>query len=173
MIPQLPLREAVAGEAVDDAERVTEVVIEARTDNSGWQGVPHVADALSHLIPGVGNLPRVRTSFQVDENGDETRPGEAAQEVQMGRLLQLALEPLSHLLHRLFGRCPRPGRLNDHGLDGEGGILVSTKPEIRQAPGDHGNDHDIDDKRAMPEGPVGEIEPGHGSAPSTRTFWPG
>ena len=56
IVAQLAMREAVRGEAVDDAERVAEVVVEARPDDAGRQRVADVADALADVIPDVGNL---------------------------------------------------------------------------------------------------------------------
>ena len=56
IIAKLAMSEAVRGEAVDDAEGVAELVIEARSDDAGRQGVPHVTDALADVVPDVRNL---------------------------------------------------------------------------------------------------------------------
>jgi hypothetical protein len=50
------VRETVGGEAVDDAEGVAELVVEAGPDDAGRQGVADVADALADVIPDVGDL---------------------------------------------------------------------------------------------------------------------
>ena len=47
-IAELAMGKAVACEAVDDAERVAEVVVQSRSDNSGRQGVADVTDALAN-----------------------------------------------------------------------------------------------------------------------------
>ena len=56
IVAQLAMREAVGGEAVDDPEGVAEIVVEARPDDAGRQGVADVADALAHVIPDVRHL---------------------------------------------------------------------------------------------------------------------
>ena len=53
IVAQFAMGEAVRGEAVDDAEGVAEIVVEARADNAGRQGVPDVADALADVIPDI------------------------------------------------------------------------------------------------------------------------
>ncbi|MEY9459590.1 hypothetical protein ABH973_000003 [Bradyrhizobium ottawaense] len=129
-VTQLALRKAVAGEAVDDAKGVAEIVVEERPDDTGRQRMANVADRLPYVVPGIGDIPRIGASLEVHEDGREARPGEAAQEIQMRGLLQLALEALRQLLHRLVGRRPWPDGMNDHGPDREGGILVPAQPEI-------------------------------------------
>ena len=87
----------------------------------------------------------------------------------MRRLLQLALEPLGDLLQRLLDGRARPCRLHDHGLDDEGRVLGAAEPEIGREPGQHRDDHQIDDDRAVLERPFGKIEAHHGLLPSRRT----
>ena len=152
------MREAVAREAVDDAERVAEIVVEAGPDDAGRKGMADVADVLANLIPDVRHLLRGRAALQIDEDRRNAGTREAAQKVEMRRFLQLALEPLGDLLQRLFDGCARPSRLHDHGLDDEGRIFAAAKPKIGQDAGDDGDDHDVDDERAVFERPFGEIE---------------
>ena len=56
IVAKLAVGESVRGEAVDDPEGVAELVVEARPDDARRQGMPHVADALSHVIPDVRHL---------------------------------------------------------------------------------------------------------------------
>ena len=53
IVAKLAMGEAVGGEAVDDAERVAEIVVEARADDAGRQRVADIADALADVIPDV------------------------------------------------------------------------------------------------------------------------
>ena len=69
VVAELAMREAVRGEAVDDAERIAELVVEAGPDDAGRQGVAHVADALANVIPDVRHLGGRRAPLQVDEYG--------------------------------------------------------------------------------------------------------
>ena len=130
--------EAVGGEAVDDAEGVAEIVVEARPDDAGRQRVADVADALADVIPDVGNFSGGRAALQVDEDRRDAGAREAAQEVELRRLLQLALEPLGDLLERVLDGRARPGGLHHHRLDDEGRVFAAAEPEIgarrRRAP---------------------------------------
>ena len=83
VVAQLAMREAVGGEAVDDPERVAELVVEERSHHAGRQGVAHVGDALAHVVPGVVDLPGRRRAFQVDEDRRDAGLGEAAQEIEV------------------------------------------------------------------------------------------
>ena len=75
--------------------------------------------------------------------------GEAAQEIEMRGLLQLALEPLGDLLQRVLDGRAGPRRLHHHGLDDEGRVLVAAEPEIGEDAGGHRDDHEVDDERAI------------------------
>src|SRR5215472_8002390 len=128
MIPKLAVGEPVSSETVDDPVGIAELVVKERPNNAGRQGVSHVADTLPHVVPDIGNLLPSRRLFQVDENGRDSGPGEAADKIQVGRFLKCALESLGDLLKSVVHGSPRPGGLNDHGLDDESGILVAAKP---------------------------------------------
>ena len=166
------MAEAVGGEAVDQAERVAEVVVEAGTDHAGRQRAADVADVLAHLVPDVRHLRRRRRALEIDEDRRQAGRRIAAQEIEPARLLQLALEPLGDLLQRVVERGARPRRLHDHGPEGEGRILVAAEAEVRRQPGERHRDHQEDDEGAMLQRPIGEIER-HEGAPRSRTFWPG
>ena len=170
-ITQFAMRETVARKAVDDPERIAEIVVEAGPNNSCRKRVADISDILANLIPGVSNLLCVRAALQVDKDRRNAGTREAAQKIQVRRFLQFALKPLGYLLERLFDGRSRPGCLYDHGLDDEGRIFAAAKSEIGQDAGDDGNDHDVGDERAVFERPFGEID--HGSDPSRRIFWPG
>ena len=129
IVAQLAMREAVGGEAVDDAEGIAELVVEARSDDAGRQGVADVADALADVIPDVRHFPGGGAALQIDEDRRDAGAREAAQVVELRRFLQLALEPLGHLLERVLDGRARPGGLHHHRLDDEGGILVAAEPQ--------------------------------------------
>ena len=171
MVAQFAMREAIARKAIDNSERIAEIVVEAGPDNSCRQCAADVPDILADLIPGVRNFLCACAALEVYK--DRRNPGtrEAAQKIQMRGFLQFAFEPLGYLLERLFNGRSGPGRLNDHGLDDEGRILAAAELEIGPRTRNDGNDHDIGDERAAPERPFGKID--HGSDPSRRIFWPG
>ena len=73
IVAQLAMREAVGREAVDDAEGVAELVVEAGPDDAGRQRVAHVADALAHVIPDVGHLVGGGAALQIDEDRRDAR----------------------------------------------------------------------------------------------------
>ena len=63
MVAQFAMRETVARKAIDDPERVAEIVVEAGPDNACRKGVADIADILANLIPGVGDLLCVRAAL--------------------------------------------------------------------------------------------------------------
>ena len=110
--------------------------------------------------------------LEIDE--DRRQPGRriAAQEIQPARLLQLALDPLGHLLQRVVERRARPRRLHDHGPEGEGRILIAAEPEDtttapRASPRSSGKT--VKDRCLRAHS---ERLSAHGEAPRRRTFWP-
>ena len=82
IVAQLAVGEAVGGEAVDQAEGVAEIVVEAGSDHAGGQRAADVADVLAHLIPDVRHFGGPRRAFQIDEDRRQARGGVAAQEVE-------------------------------------------------------------------------------------------
>src|SRR5215475_5633882 len=92
------MREALRDKAIDDAECIAELVVEAGSDHACRQGVPNIADALADMIPDVGNLSSPGVALQVDKDCRDAGAREAAQEVEFRCFLQLAFEPLGHLL---------------------------------------------------------------------------
>src|SRR6266850_2284804 len=154
-------------------ENSTKILSSCAPNNSCRKRVADITDILANLIPGVRNFLCARAALQVDKDCRNAGAREAAQKIQVRCFLQFALEPLGYLLERLFNGRAGPGCLNHHGLDDEGRILAAAKSEIGQNTGDDGYDHDIGDERAVLERPFGKIEPGHGSDPSRRIFWPG
>ena len=158
VVPQLPVREPVRGEAVDDAVGVAELVVEAGADDSLRQRVADVADLLAHLVPDVRHLRRGRRILQVDEDRGLARGRVALQVVQARRLLQLALEAVGDLLERVADRGARPCGLHHHGLDGEVRILAAPEPEVGPDARDHDDQHEIGHERTVPDRPFGEVE---------------
>ena len=138
VVAQLAMGEAVRREAVDDAEGVAELVVEARADDALRQGVPDVADVLADLVPDVRDLALPwRSPFRLTKIVVDAGARVAAQIVEVRRLLQLALEPLGDLLERVLDGGARPCRLHHHGLDDEGRVFVAAEPEDRTTtPGD-------------------------------------
>ena len=105
-IAQLAMGEAVGGEAVDDAEDVAELVVEAGADDAARQRGPDVADLLAHVVPAVRHLVRRRVAAQIDEDRGDAGTGVAGQEVEARHLLELALDAA----RSPAGRCPRAWR---------------------------------------------------------------
>ena len=98
IVAKLPMREPVGREAVDSAEGIAKIVVETRADSACGQSVADITDALAHVIPDVRHFPCGRLSLQVDEDCRDAGACKAAQKVEPRCLLQLALEPLGHLL---------------------------------------------------------------------------
>ena len=115
----------------------------------------NIADALANLIPDVRNVVRSCRSLQIDENSRAAGAGIAAQEIETLDLLQFSLEPFGHLQKRVARGGAGPGRLHDHGPEGEGRILIAAEPKIGRQPGDRHHHHQKYRERAVLEGPFG------------------
>jgi len=161
IVAQLAMREAVGREAVDDAEGVAELVVEAGADDARRQGVADVAHALSNVIPNIRHVPGGRAAFQIHEYGRRTGAGETAQEVEIGRLFERSFDTVGHLIECVVEGGTRPGRLNDHRPEGERRIFIAAETKIRhQTRGDR-DEHAIHHEGAMLERPFGKIELRH------------
>jgi len=101
---------------------------------------------------------RRRRALQVDEDRRASGQREAAQEVEVRRFLQRALEPFGHLLLRVINRRARPGGLHDHRLDDECRVLIPAQAFERNQPGQDRGDHQVDDERAVLERPFGDVD---------------
>ena len=141
VVAQFAEAEAVGGEGVDDAERAAEVVVEERSHDALRQRAADVADVLAHLVPDVRHLRGRRGLLQVDEDRRLAGDGVAAHPIEKVGLLQLALEPLGHLLHGLVDRGTGPGRGDHHRAKRERRIFAAARllkddtPAITARPG--------------------------------------
>jgi hypothetical protein len=158
MVAQFALGEAIRGEAVDNAEGIAELVVEAWANDSGRQRVPHIAHALADVVPDVRDLVGRRLALQVDENRRQAGAGVAAQEVEVRGFLERAFDALGDLEQRVVDRGAWPRGLHDPRVDDEGQILVAAKASVRGQPRHARRDHQIDNKRTMAQRPFGEIE---------------
>ena len=112
--------------------------------------------------------------LQIDEQGRLAGAGLAADVVDLGNFLDLALQPLGHLRQRVVDARAGPDGVHDHRLDRDRRIFVAAEMDEGGDAGHHDRDHPVDDERAMPERPGREIEAVHCVAiRRRRTFWPG
>ena len=160
-VARLARREAVVGDAVDDAEDVAELVVEEGPDHALRQGHPHVVDLLADLVPGVLDLFARRRFLEVDEDGRLARLGVALEVVEVGRLLELLLEPVGQLREGVGDAGAGPGGLHDHGLDREVGVLFAAQPLVGAQSADEADQHEEDGDGAVVHRPFGKVEAGH------------
>ena len=66
---------------------------------------------------------------------------------------------------RVGRRGARPQRLDHHGLDGEGRVLLAAELAVGPGPGDRRDQHEVDDEALVAQRPVRKIEAGHWRAP--------
>jgi hypothetical protein len=171
---------AFRGQHVERGIDVAVLVVEARPDHTGRQIAPDVADLLAHLVPQLLHLGRRRAVEEEDLDERHPRLRVALDAVEIGKLLELLLDPVGDLgLHFARGGAG-PGRSDDHCLDGEGRVLGAPKVEIRidPCPAEH-DDHE-QDERAVVDRPFRKIETHVRGSPvsivqwasTTRTFSP-
>ncbi len=98
------------------------------------QGVADVTDLLAHLVPGIRHGRGRRAVLDREEQGRLTRPRVAAQEIDVGSLLQLAGNPVGHLFLDLSRRRAGPERADHHHLESERRILGLCQLAVRQHP---------------------------------------
>src|ERR1700726_3841154 len=172
-VAQLALGQAIAGESVDVAKDVAEAVVEAGTYDPLREIALDVRDHVAHARPGRGDVGGLRCVAQIDEDGCLARNGDALGIVERLQLFELLLDPVGNLARHFLGRSAWPLRPDHHGLDGEIRIFLPPQLQICEETSHHEGDHEIPDKRTMPEGPVGKVEGLHGVAScSMRTCCP-
>ena len=170
IIAQLAEAEAIGGKGIDDAEGAAEVVVETRPDDTGRQRTAHVADVLAHLIPDVGHLVRRRQLLQIDENRCLAGRGVAAHAVEIVGFLNRSLKTFRYLIQGFLDRRARPGSADHHRPEGKGRVLATSESLEGECPGDHRDDHQEDDQRAVGQRPFRQIRADHCCVSSRRTF---
>src|ERR1700676_1757505 len=172
-IAQLALGQAVAGESVDVAEDVAEAVVEAGSYDPLREVALDVRNHVADARPDRRDVGSLRRVAQIDEDGCLARNGDALGIVERLQLFELLLDPVGDLARHFLGRSARPLRPDHHGLDGEIRIFLPPQLQVCEQTGRHEGDHEIPDKRAMSECPVGEVERFHGvESCSKRTCCP-
>ena len=173
IVAQLAPREAVRRQRVDDGIGVAELVVEEGPVDARGQALADVADLLAHLIPEVRHLGCAHAVLEIDEHHGLAGLGVAAHEVEMRHLLELLFDAVGDLVDGLGGVGAGPQRLDHHGLDGEGRVLLAAQLVVGHDARDRRRQHEVDDEAFVAQGPVGQIEGGHLAAASARrTFCP-
>ena len=168
-VARLARREAIVGDAVDDAEDVAELVVEEGPDHPLRQGGLDVADLLADLIPDVREVALGCGLLQIDEDGRLAGLRVALEVIKMRSFLELLFEPVRHLLQGVERGRARPGDLDDHGLHGEVGVLLASEPLVGAEAADGAEQHEEDDDRLVVDRPFGKIEARH-HLPSIAAF---
>ena len=65
VVAKLAMAETIRREAVNDAERITELVVETRSDHAIRQRMAHIADDLTDVIPDIRHLLAVVSPFRL------------------------------------------------------------------------------------------------------------
>ena len=160
-VARLARREAVIGDAVDDAEDVAELVIEERSDHTFRQGGLNVADLLADLVPDVRQVALRGRFLQVHEDRGLAGLRVALDVVETRGFLELLFESVRHLLQGVERGRARPGDLDDHGLHREVGVLLPAEPLVCADAGDGAEQHEEDDDRLVVDRPFGKVEARH------------
>jgi hypothetical protein len=154
---QVAIAVAVPGDRVDIGIGIAELVVEERPLDTRGQRIAHVADFLAHLILEVrhgGGRQRILERYENERlAGFRVAPHPLERQ-----LLQLALDPVGHLLLDVARRGSRPGRPHDHDLERERRILRLPEPAIGERAGQREHDDQIENERAMAKRPLGQVE---------------
>ena len=155
---QLLKREALRRERKNAAVDITELVIEDRPHHALRQGVRHVPDPLTHLVPNIGYLGRRRVLLELKDSQRFTRLGIAAHPVGVRHLLQGFFDLVGDLLGHLFGRGTGPKGLHHHHTKRKGRVLILAELEIGSKAHQHENDQEVARQRRMFQGPARDVE---------------
>ncbi|KAG1406135.1 hypothetical protein G6F59_012449 [Rhizopus arrhizus] len=109
--------EALAGQRVDVAVGVAELIVEERADDLARQRRPDVAHALAHLVPQVRNLPGTQAVAGHEDHLRFARARVRADELVLAGVHQRLLDRLGHLPRDLLGGGARPQRAHHHRLE--------------------------------------------------------
>ena len=163
IVLQLGVAEAFAGEGVEDAVGIAELVVEKRADHTRRQRMLDVSYFLPHFVPEVRNLPRRNVLTRRDEDLRFSRPRVAPEIVEIGQLLDLFLEAVGHLLLDLFCGGAGVERLHYHYAKRKFGILALTEAQVREDAAQYQHHEHEPDEGLMPQRPFGEVEAIHRS----------
>ena len=173
VVAQLTERKSVGRKGIDDPIDVAELVVEERPLHPRRQFGLDVGDLVADQNPGRADLGPAHVLIEVDEDRRLSGRRVAVGVIEVAKLLELALDPVGHLVDHLVDSGARPVGLDDHGLDGERRVFLAAKPLIRQDPADQRSKHQVPHERAVLERPFGQVEPGHWLASRILTAWPG
>src|SRR5215472_5433750 len=157
VVAQFSVRKPIGRESVDNAENVAELVIETRPQHAVRQRRLYVGDLLANLVPDVRDRLFRRIVEDVDINRRDAGLGFALQVVQRWRFLQLLLDTVGNLQHRIVDRGARPIGPHDHRFDREGRVFLTPELPVGKNTGDDKEEHQKPHKRAMVDRPFGEI----------------
>ena len=160
VVAQLAEGQAVRREGVDVAEDVSELVVEEGSLDARREVACDVADVLAHLIEDLADGALVDGVLELHEDGGLARRRVALGVVERIDLLELLLDAVGDLVHRFLNRGAGPRSRNDHGLDGEGRILLPPQAAIGQDAGEQRHEHQEPHEGAMFERPFGQVEAG-------------
>ena len=160
---ELRKAQAVRRQHIDCRIDVAVLVVEARPGDAGRQITLDVADLLADLVPEFFDFRGRRRVHEIDLDEGRARLRIGFHPIQVGQLLELFLDLVGDLGLHLGRGGPGPGDVDDHRLDGEGGILGAPKLQVgvdaRCAENEDGEQHE----RLMRDRPFGEIEALHAS----------
>ena len=149
---------AVAGDRVEGDEGVAELVVEVGAVDAARQLAGDVADLLAHLVEGIGHVAAEGVALDLDGDDGAAGAREGAHEVEMRRLLELALDLVDHLVLHVGERGARPHHLHDHDAEGEVGVfLLADAHQAEHAGDDHDADQEAGDARVL-DRPARKIE---------------
>src|SRR5690606_14847113 len=178
--PQLLEIEAVAGDRVDGAEDVPELVVEEGPDHLLRQQAPDVAHLLAHLVPDLRHLFGRRGILQLEDDQRLAGARVAGRVLEVRDFLEGLLDAVGDDLVDLRRGRPRPDGAHDHGPEREVGILALADVEVRPGPG--GGHEQQDEERELRKAqrhgrkvealPASVARGAHLAVPASRTFWP-
>src|SRR5690606_16205696 len=157
-VVQKGMVEAFAGQRVQVAPGIAELVVEERADDVAWQLRAQVADLLADLVVEFGDLARSHGVAGREDHLGLAGARVRAHELVVAGLHDLAFDRLGDLFRDLGGVGARPQGVDHHHLEGELGILAAAQAEVGVRAGDRGHQHRVQDQAAMAQCPRRKVE---------------
>ena len=171
-----------ARQHVDGGIDVAVLVVEERALYALRQRRAAVVELLPHLVPGVIDVLLPRPVLELHLDDADAGPRIGPDEVEELELLQPFFELVGDLVLHLLSGGTGPCCRDDHGLDGERGVLGAAEIEVAHDPRHGEHDDEEQDHCGMRDRPSREVAarggmlvffgPGHGATSTMRTGIP-
>ena len=150
-----------AGKSIKGAVDIGVFVIHGRADDALGDVGAEIFEFFAGLIIKGRNLGGGGVVTEIDGEGGETGANEGDDMVEIGEVLQFALNALGDLVLGFSGGGAGPDRGDDEEFDGEGGVFSTAEATVGQAAGGEDEGDEEAHQAFVQNGPGREVEVAH------------